>query len=168
MMATEAFSTEPYHSVTEEDILGLLDTAPWSLEENRSIRLVNNHGHNLAHLCAQLKYHRLLIAVIERGADIHARDVNGWTPLDFARLHRDEDAIDILEGDWEDYIQNMISTGSSPVDLLRRFVPGCVLAIRTKALAMLMIILEVSHPIFRHVQRIGRQTQESKVLNQQN
>lgn len=117
--------------VTEDDLLGLLDSISWKSEDCDSINLVNNCGQNLAHFCAQLQYHRLLTAVIEVGADIHANDENGCTPLDFARLHRDEDAIDILEGDWEDYIQTTISTGLFSIDLLHRFIPGWVLATRT-------------------------------------
>ena len=127
----ETLSSDLDQLVTEDDLLGLLDSILWQLEDCDSINLVNNNGQNLAHYCAQLGYLNLLTAVIERGADIHVRDVNGWTPLDFARLHRNEDAIDILEGDWEDYIENAISTGSLSVDLLRRLVPGFVLAIQT-------------------------------------
>ena len=135
----EILSSDSSQRVTEDDLLDLLDSTPWSLEDRDSINRANKFGQNLAHLCTQLGYHRLLTAVIERGADIHARDINGWTPLDFARLHRDEDAIDILEGEWEDYIQDIISTGSLPIDLLHRFIPGCVLAIQTtKSLAELV------------------------------
>jgi len=93
------------------------------LEDSDSINLVNNRRQNLAHFCAQLGYHRLLTVMIEIRIDIHAKDVNGWTPLDFARLHNDEDAIDILLGEWEDNIQDLISAGIVPVDLLRRFIP---------------------------------------------
>ena len=115
----ETLSSDSDQSVTEDELLGMLDSIPFQ----DSINLVDHDGHNLAHFCAQLRYHRLLTAVIERGADIHAKDANGWTPLDFARLHRDEDAIDILEGDWEDCIEDAISTGSLSTDPLRRFIP---------------------------------------------
>jgi hypothetical protein len=97
-------------AATEDSLLGLLDSVPWSLGHCDSINVVNEYGRNLAHLCAQLGYHRLLIAMIERGVDIHAKDVNGWTPLDFARLHCDNDAVDILEGDWE---ESVLLTASS-------------------------------------------------------
>jgi hypothetical protein len=116
----ETLSPNPDQLVTEDDLLGILDSIPF--QDRDSINLVNHRGQNLAHFCAQLRYHRLLTAVIERRARIHAKDVNGWAPLDFARLHRDEDAIDILEGAWEDYIQNAISRGSFSTDLLRRLV----------------------------------------------
>ena len=103
----------------------------WSLENRDSVNLVNNRGQNFAHICAQLGNQCLLINVIEKGAHIHTEDVNGRTPLDFARLYRDEDAIDILEGDWEDNVQNVISAGWLPVSLLHRYMPECVLAIQT-------------------------------------
>ena len=107
--------------VTEDYFLGILNS---SLFQNcDSINLANDFGQNLAHFCVELRYHRLLTAVIERGVDIHAKDVNGWTPLDVARLHHDADAIDILEGEWEDKIEDAISTAPLSIDLLRRFIP---------------------------------------------
>jgi len=127
----ETLSSDSNHPVTEDDLLGLLGSISWQLEDRDSINLLSDSGQNLAHYCAQLGYHRLLTAVIEIGADIHVKDVNGWTPLDFARLHRDEDTIDILEGDWEDHIEKIISTGSFSIDKLHRFVPGCVPSIQT-------------------------------------
>ena len=127
----ETLSLHLNQPVTEDDLLGLLDSMSWQLEDADSINLVNGRGQNLAHFCAQLGYHYLLTAVIERGTQIHVKDVNGWTPLDFALLHRDEDAIDTLKGEWEDYIQHTISTGLLPIDLLHRFVPGCVFSIQT-------------------------------------
>ena len=78
-------------SVIEDDLLGLLASISWQLEDCDSINLINGRSQNLAHFCAQLRYHRVLIAVIERGVDIHAKYVNRWTPLDVALLHRDED-----------------------------------------------------------------------------
>ena len=127
---SQTLSTDSNQIITEDDIIRLFGSVP--LEQYRnSINLVNRHGQNLAHLCTQLRYHRLLVTVIERGADIHAKDANGWAPLDFARLHHDEDAIDILEGDWEKNIEDIISTGSSSIDLLRPFISGCVPAIQT-------------------------------------
>ena len=119
----ETLSSDSGQQITEDDLLRLLGSISWPLEDCDSINLVNNCGQNLAHYCAQLRYHRLLTAVIERGVDIHAKDVNGWTPLGVARLHRDEDAIDILEGEWEDKIQDAISTAPSSIALLRRFIP---------------------------------------------
>jgi len=116
--------------ISEDDIIRLFGSVPLEQYHN-SINLVNRYGQNLAHLCTQLGYHRLLVTVIERGADIHAKDANGWVPMDFARLLDDGDAIDILEGDWEESIENIISTGSSSNDLLRHFISGCVLAIQT-------------------------------------
>ena len=107
--------------VTEEYFLGILNSVLFQSCE--SLNLVNGYGQNIAHFCAELRYHRLLTTVIERGVDIHTKDVNGWTPLDVARLHCDEGAIDILEGEWEDKIQDAISTGTLSIDLLRRFMP---------------------------------------------
>lgn len=135
-MATPSIQSETLSSdldqvVTEDDLLVLLGSISWSLEDCDSINLVNDRGQNLVHLSSQLGYHRLLIALIERGARIHAKDVNGWNPLDFARLHRDEDAIDILKGEWEDLIQDIISTGLLSVDLFHRFMPECVPTIQT-------------------------------------
>ena len=107
--------------VTEDYFLGILNSGLF--QNCDSINLVNDYGQNLAHFCAELRYHRLLTTVIERGVDIHAKDANGWTPLDVARLHHDEDAIDILEGEWEDKIEDAISTEPLSIDLLRRFIP---------------------------------------------
>ena len=107
--------------VTEDYFLGILNSGLF--QNCDSINLVNDYHQNLAHFCAELRYHRLLTTVIERGVDIHAKDVNGWTPLDVARLHRDEEAIDILEGEWEDKIEDAISTAPLSIDLLRRFIP---------------------------------------------
>ena len=119
----DALSSESDQPVTEDYLLGMLDSILF--HDCDSVNFSNQRGHNLAHFCAQLRYHRVLTAAIERGVDINAKDVNGWTPLDFACLHRDEDAIDILEGEWEDEVQDAqdaISSGSS-TDLLRRFIP---------------------------------------------
>jgi len=113
------------------DDFGALSPVPWSSGGRNSVNLVNNRGQNLAHICARLGHHSLLINVIEKGANIHAEDMNRRTPLDFARLYHDEDAIDILEGDWDDNIQDVISTGLLPVDLLHRYIPEYVLAIQT-------------------------------------
>jgi len=142
---SQTLSMVPNQIITEDDIIRLIDSVP--LEQYRdSINLVNHHGQNLAHLCTQLGYHRPLVTVIERGVDTHARDANGWTPLDFARLHHDEDAIDILEGDWEENIESIISTGSSSIDLWRRYISGCVLAIQTiKSVAEIMLMSEALH-----------------------
>ena len=107
--------------VTEAYFLGILNSIPF--QNCDSLNIVNDYGQNLAHFCAELGYHRLLTAVIERDVDIQAKDVNGWTPLDVALLHHDEDATDILRGEWEDKIQDAISTGSLSSDLWRRFMP---------------------------------------------
>ena len=106
--------------VTEDYFLGILNT--YLVQNCDSINLVNHCGQNIAHFCAELRYHQLLTTVIERGVDIHAKDVNGWTPLDVARLHHDEDAIDILEGEWEDKIEDAISTVPLSIDLLHRSI----------------------------------------------
>jgi hypothetical protein len=96
-----SFDTTNEHS-REENLLAMLGSHPWAEEDAPAINIVNERGQNLAHLCAQLGYNRLLLAVIEWGIDIRAKDVNGWTPLDFARLNKGEEAIDMLEGDWVD------------------------------------------------------------------
>ena len=116
----DALSSDSDQPLTEDYLLGMLDSILF--QDYGSVNLINQHGHNLAHFCAQLRYHRVLTAAIEKGVDINAKDVNGWTPLDFARLHRDEDAIDILEGEWEDKVQDAIFTGLY-TDLLRRLIP---------------------------------------------
>jgi len=68
--------------------------------------------------------------------------------MDFARLHDDEDAIDILEGDWEENIESITSTGSSSIDLSRRFISGYVLAIQTiKSVAEIMLMSEAPRSI---------------------
>ena len=136
----DTLSPDSDQPVTEDDLLGILDFIPF--QDYDSINLVNHHSQNLAHFCAQLRYHRLLTAVIERGADILAKDGNGWTPLDFARLHCDNNAIDILEGDWEDCIQGAISTGSFSTDPLRRFIP----MLRSPALSRPGLEQEQSQP----------------------
>jgi hypothetical protein len=117
----DALPSDSDDLVSEDDLLGILDSILF--QDCDSMNLANRYGQNLAHFCAQVRYHRLLTAVIERGADIHAKDVNGWAPLDFARLHHDEDALDILEGDWEDNVQQAILTGSLSTDLSRRLIP---------------------------------------------
>ena len=119
-----------------EDDFGALNSIPWSLKDRDSVNLVNNYGQNLAHICAQLGHQSLLINVIEKGANIHAEDMSGRTPLDFARLYRDEGAIDILEGDWDDNVQNVISAGLLPVGLLHRYIPECVLSIQTMKISV--------------------------------
>jgi Eukaryotic translation initiation factor 4G1 len=101
-MQSQTSSMGSNQIVTEDDLVGILDSIPWSSEDRDSFNLVNNHGQNLTHLCTQLGYHRLLVAVIERGAHTHTKDVNGWAALDLARLHHDEEATDILEGGWEE------------------------------------------------------------------
>jgi len=88
----------------EEILVAMLGSHPWTAADAAAINIVNEHGQSLAHLCAQLGHNKLLLAVIEWGIDIRAKDVNGWTPLDFARLHGDEEAADILEGDWVDTV----------------------------------------------------------------
>ena len=90
---------------TEESIIVMIGSHPWTAADKDVINTANERGQNLAHLCAQLGYNQLLSDIIEWGADIHAEDVNGWTPLDFARLHGDEEAADILEGDWVDNVE---------------------------------------------------------------
>ena len=89
----------------EEMIVSMLGSHPWTAADGACINTVNERGQNLAHLCAQLGYNRLLLNAIEWGIEIRAKDVNGRTPLDFARLHVDERAIDILEGDTVDLVQ---------------------------------------------------------------
>jgi hypothetical protein len=123
-------SMDSQQKVREDDVLFLLDSIPWSLEGSGVINLVNNCGQNLAHFCAQLGYHRCLVALIERGIGIHVKDVNGWTPLDFARLHRDEDAIDILQGDWEDSLLNTVPMELWPTDSLLSVESRCVFTIQ--------------------------------------
>jgi hypothetical protein len=101
----------------EANLLAMLGSHPWVEEEAPTINIVNERGQNLAHLCAQLGYNRLLLAVIEWGIDIRAKDANGWTPLDFARLNEYEEAIDILEGDWVDsakYASHSYPNDTSP------------------------------------------------------
>src|SRR5258708_2646259 len=101
----------------EEALISILSLHPWSPEYSAAFNLVNKYGQNLAHLCAQLHYHRLLITVIEWGVDISVRDANGWTPLDFARFYGDVDAMDILEGGWEDDMETLEEGNFSPVQL---------------------------------------------------
>src|SRR5258708_22964814 len=101
----------------EEALISILSAHPWSPENSAAFNLVNTYGQNLAHLCAQLRYHRLLTAVIEWGVDINIIDVNGWTPLDFAGFYGDLDAVDILEGGWEDDIESLEEGIFSPVQL---------------------------------------------------
>jgi hypothetical protein len=100
-VALSSFTPAGEHS-REECIVAMLGSHPWTPENEAVINVVNEYRQNLAHLCAQLGYNQLLLYVIEWGIDIRAEDANGWTPLDFARLHSDESAVDILEGDWVD------------------------------------------------------------------
>ena len=90
----------------EEILVAMLGSHPWTAADEAVINIVNEHGQNLAHLCAQLGHNKLLLAVIEWGIDIRTKDANGWTPLDFARLHGNEEAVDILEGDWIDPVDS--------------------------------------------------------------
>ena len=89
----------------EEVLISILNSHPWSPVASTAFNLANKYGQNLAHLCAQLGYHRLLTCLIEWGLDINVKDANGWTPLDFARFYGDLDAVDILEGGWEDDVE---------------------------------------------------------------
>ena len=102
----------------EEMIVSMLGSHPWTAADGAFINIVNERGQNLAHLCAQLGYNQLLLNAIEWGIDIRAEDVNGWTPLDFARLHVDERAIGILEGDTVDLVQykNALQVHDMPHD----------------------------------------------------
>jgi hypothetical protein len=84
----------------EKDLLALLGLHVWIPENQDALNFANGRHQNLAHLCAQLGYNQLLLVLIEQGINIHKKDVNGWIPLDFARLHKDEEAVDILEGGW--------------------------------------------------------------------
>ena len=93
-------STANAHS-REESLISILSSHPQPPKDTTAFNLVNEYRQNLAHLCAQLGYHRLLTFVIERGVDISAKDANGWMPLDFARFYGDLNAVDILEGEWE-------------------------------------------------------------------
>ena len=86
----------------EDALISILTSHSRPPEGSTAFNLVNKCGQNLAHLCAQLRYHRLLISAIEWGVDISIMDANGWTPLDFARFYDDLNAVDILEGGWED------------------------------------------------------------------
>ena len=90
-------------SITTEDaILSMLSSLGWPSQDPEELNIVNRYRQNLAHLCVQLHYHRLLLAAIEWGIDINAKDRNGWTLGDFARLYDDKDALDILEGGWKE------------------------------------------------------------------
>jgi hypothetical protein len=149
--------------VREDDVLCVLDYVPRSLEGSDAINVVNSCGQNLGHFCAQLRYHRCLIALIERGIDIHAKDANGWIPLDFARLHRDEDAMDILEGDWEDSLLNTVPMELWPTDPLPSVKPRCVVTIQTiQPRANLVFMLEIPCP---RVKTIRRRIRKSNILN---
>jgi hypothetical protein len=128
----ETLSTDSHQRVREDDVLCILDSIPWSLEGSDAINLVNNCGQNLAHFCAQLRFHCFLVALIERGINIHTKDVNGRTPLNFARLHRDEDAMDILQGDWEDSLLDTDPMELRPTDLLLSVKPKGVFTIQNK------------------------------------
>jgi len=50
---------------------------PWSPEGSTTFNLVNKFGQNLAHLCTQLGYNRLLTLVIKQWVYIGIRDTNG-------------------------------------------------------------------------------------------
>jgi hypothetical protein len=84
----------------EENLLALLGSHVWTPENQAALNFANGRHQNLAHFCVQLGYSQLLLVLIEQGINIHAKDVNGWIPLDFARLHGDEEAADVLEGGW--------------------------------------------------------------------
>jgi hypothetical protein len=96
----------PPSALSREDVLiSILNSHPWSPDSSCAFNLVNKYGQNLAHLSAQIGYHRLLTSVIEWGVGIAVEDANGWTPLQFARFYGDSDAMDILEGGWENNVQ---------------------------------------------------------------
>ena len=97
--------TAPGECSREESIIVMLGSHSWTAADKAVMNTANERGQNLAHLCAQLGYNQLLSGIIEWSVDIHAEDVNGWTPLDFARLHGNEEAADILEGDWVDNVE---------------------------------------------------------------
>ncbi|CEH13946.1 HLH transcription factor EBF/Olf-1 and related DNA binding proteins [Ceraceosorus bombacis] len=58
------------------------DSAP----RRDAIRLANSQGHTLLHLAVMLGFHRLALALLERGCPPNARDHNGFAPLHFAAL----------------------------------------------------------------------------------
>jgi hypothetical protein len=90
----------------------MLGSHPWTAEDQTAINIINEQGQNLAHLCAQLGYNQLFLTVIQWGVDISAKDINGWTPLDLARLNKDKEAVDVLEGDWVDPVEHALHSHS--------------------------------------------------------
>ena len=109
-------STANAHS-REEALISILNSHPWSPKDSTTFNLANEYGQNLAHLCAQLGYHRLLTFVIERGVDINVKDADGWMALDFARFYGDLNAVDILEGDWECDVEVPVQAPSMSTDV---------------------------------------------------
>ena len=86
----------------EDTLLEMIGSQNWSTEDHDTLKSTNQRGQSLAHLCAQLGYHRLLLRLIELGLDITIQDANGWRARDFALLYKDKEALDILEGGWEE------------------------------------------------------------------
>lgn len=84
------------------DFLSILDTplefgvAPDAIPTTDAISHPTTTGQTLLHLAAFMKFPTLVNFLVERGADIDARDKNGFTPLHFAVLSSTEECIRIL------------------------------------------------------------------------
>ncbi|KAG9018680.1 SPT3 Dosage dependent suppressor of Ty-induced promoter mutations-like protein [Tulasnella sp. 427] len=58
--------------------------APMSIPLPQALTFANPEGQTLLHLAAILGFHRLIKWLLERGADVDARDKNGFTALHFS------------------------------------------------------------------------------------
>lgn len=67
---------------TEANAIKAIDTF---LEQGLNINAADNRGKTALHGAALQGYDQVVAALVERGADLHARDRDGYTPLDTAR-----------------------------------------------------------------------------------
>ncbi|KAI8351701.1 hypothetical protein B0O80DRAFT_500062 [Mortierella sp. GBAus27b] len=93
--------------------LKLLDTP--NAKNNEGISISNNTSHTMLHLSVLSKYKALAQELILRGIDVNAKDKNGHTAEDLARILGDKTMIDIFD-----------SIGSKTIvaDQLDRDIPG--------------------------------------------
>lgn len=81
-----------------------------------NLNLLNKQRQTLLHLSCQLSLVDLTQSLIENGADVNARDINGFTPLHFAYISKSEDCAMLLYDSGAD-VEIVDACGKSPKEL---------------------------------------------------